>query len=394
MIELTVHLPRPHPAQREVLATASRFNVLVMGRRWGKTKLALRRLARRALHGEPVGWFAPTYKLLDEVWHEANQRLSPVLRRRDGTAKRLELLGGGTWDFWTLDESDAGRGRKYAEVVIDEAAMVRGLRERWQQAIRPTLTDLLGSAWFLSTPRGLNDFYDLFRQAENREDWMRWQMPTHRNPYISPAELEAARAELPATVYAQEYLAEFVDLQGGRVRREWLRYAEPAVPLPVVLGVDLAISARDEADYTAVCALSRDSEGRIFVRDVQRVQAGFYQVLQFIEGMAARWKPTAIAIEQVQYQAAVVQELLRRTQLPVKGVRPDRDKLTRFQPLEARYEQGLIYHSPTLPREFEDELLSFPNGVHDDTVDALSYAFGQLSTPRLSNEATHRLQGW
>lgn len=394
MPELIVRLPRPHPAQAEVLATCRRFNVLVMGRRWGKTKLGVRRLARRAVEGLPVAWFAPTYKLLDEVWHEAEARLRPVIRRRDGQSKRLELLGGGVWDFWTLDQEDAGRGRKYAEVVIDEAAMVRHLRDQWHQAIRPTLTDLAGSAWFMSTPKGLNEFYDLYRQAEGREDWMRWQMPTHRNPYISPGELEAARSELPAAIYAQEYLAEFLDLQGGRIRREWLKYADPAPNLPTVMGVDLAITTRSEGDYTAAAVLSRDPEGRIFVRDIQRVQAPFHQVLQFIEGMAARWRPTVIAIEQVQYQAAVVQELLRRTALPVRGISPDRDKLTRFQPLEARYEQGLIYHSPTLAREFEDELLAFPTGPHDDMVDALAYAFGQLSMPRLSDTAVQRLQGW
>jgi len=394
MVELKIHLPRPHVAQQTVLGTARRFNVMVCGRRFGKTKLGLRQLAWKALHGAPVAWFAPTYKLLDEVWQEANSRLTPVIRRRDGQSKRLELLGGGIWDFWTLDQEDAGRGRKYAEVVIDEAALVRGLRERWQQAIRPTLTDMRGSAWVMSTPKGLNDFHELYCQAEGRADWMRWQMPTHRNPYISTTELEAAKAELPAAVYAQEYLAEFIDLQGGRVKREWLRYAEPGISLPTVIGVDLAISTRSEADYTSAVVLSQDSEGRIFVRDVQRVQASFHGVVQFVEGMAKKWNPVAIAIEQVQYQAAVIQELLRRTSLPVRGIRPDRDKITRFQPLEARYEQGLIYHSPTLVREFEDELLSFPSGPHDDMVDALSYAFGQLAMPRLSEESTRRIQGW
>ena len=94
--------------------------------------------------------------------------------------------------------------------------------------------------------------------------------------------------------------------------------------------------------------------------------------------MAEKWNPAVIAIEQVQYQAAVVQELLRTTRLPVRGIRPDKDKLTRFLPLVARYEQGLVRHAPGLPGWFEDELLSFPVGKHDDGVDALAYSFAAL----------------
>ncbi len=98
--------------------------------------------------------------------------------------------------------------------------------------------------------------------------------------------------------------------------------------------------------------------------------------------MADRWHPTAIGVEVVQYQAAVVQELLRTTTLPVREVRPDRDKVTRFQPLEARYEQGLVRHTPDLDPAFERELLGFPVGEHDDQVDALSCAWTVLGAAR------------
>jgi predicted phage terminase large subunit-like protein len=105
-------------------------------------------------------------------------------------------------------------------------------------------------------------------------------------------------------------------------------------------------------------------------------------VLRFIEMMAAKWNPSMIGIEQVQYQAAVVQELLRRTKLPIRGIRPDRDKVTRFAPLEARYEQSQVMHCQGLPAYFEDELLSFPVGRHDDVVDALAYAWQVCGSKR------------
>jgi len=330
------------------------------------------------LEGAPVGWFAPQYKLLEEVFREARRILAPVITATNTQQHRLELITGGTIDFWTLDTPDAGRSRKYALVIIDEAAMARNLEEAWTAAIRPTLADLQGKAWFLSTPKGGNYFKTLFDRAADDPDWARWQMPTASNPYIRPSEIEAMQKDMPSLMYQQEVLAQFVDAQGAALKREWLKVGTVPKGLPVVLGVDLALSTKQDADYSAIVALSRDKDGLIYVRDAQRLRAPFHQVLQFIQQMAAKWNPTVIAIESVQYQAAVVQELLRTTKLPVRGVKPDKDKLTRFLPLVARYEQGLVYHDPGLPGWFEDELLSFPVGKHDDGCDALAYSFQAL----------------
>ena len=376
--------------QRKMRAEARRFNVACMGRRFGKTWLGLDWLIDGPLvEGKPAAWFAPTYKLLEDVWREARRLLGPLVVRQDVQQKRLELRTGGCLDFWTLDDVDSGRGRKYARIVVDEAAMARHLEEAWQQAIRPTLTDYKGEAWFFSTPKGMNNYFaQLFKEADAETGWGRWQMPTTANPYIDPEEIEAARLEHPELVFRQEYLAEFVDFEGTAVRREDLRTAAAPPGLPVVLGVDLALSTKETADYTAIVALSRDNEGRVYVVGADRFRAPFFQVLQEIQRAAAKWNPRAILIEDVQYQAAVVQELLRTTRLPVRGVRPDRDKLTRFAPLQARYEQGQIFHAPGLPSVFEEELLSFPIGAHDDLVDAMSYAFSGLRSATSSGAAT------
>ena len=347
-----------------------------MGRRFGKTVLGVHRLTP-ALHGYPVAWFSPTYKMLEEVWRDTKRFYGEAIRHKDEQLMRLETWGGGVIDFWSLDRADSVRGRKYKRVIVDEAAMVPGLEEAWPAVIRPTLTDLKGEADFLSTPKGRNYFYDLFQrgQRDDRPDWFSASAPTSANPYIDPAEIEDARRELPELVFRQEYLAEFVDAGGARISRAWLKHGPAPDGLSVTMGVDLAISTKTDADYTAVAVLGRATDGRLFVLDVQRIRAPFHDVLRFVESMAGKWQPRSIAIEQVQFQAAVIQELLRTTKLPVLGVKPDRDKVTRFQPLEARYQQGLVTHVPGLPAEFEDELLAFPVGRHDDMVDALAYAY-------------------
>jgi predicted phage terminase large subunit-like protein len=383
--DIRLVLPRPHEAQQVILREAKRYNVLACGRRFGKTTLGGNLLSDPVLiDGLPCAWFAPTYRLLEEAYADHKRIYAPVIRRAvQSPAPRIELITGAAIDYWTLDDpSTVARGRKYKRVIIDEAAMARHLEQAWTEAIRPTLTDYIGDAFFLSTPKGSNYFRTLYNQAATDDDWMSWQMPTTANPWIDAEEVGKAGESLPSIAFRQEYLAEFVDAAGARIKREWLRYGDCPEGLPTYIGVDLAISTKSEADYTGVAVVSRGDDGTIYVRDINRTRADFASVLRFIEMMAAKWNPSMIGIEQVQYQAAVVQELLRRTKLPIRGIRPDRDKVTRFAPLEARYEQSQVMHCQGLPAYFEDELLSFPVGRHDDVVDALAYAWQVCGSKR------------
>lgn len=371
-------LPKLHPTQDRIVKEARRFNVLACGRRFGKTVLLLDRLIPVLLRGQPAAWFAPNEKLFDEAWRDAIRILAPVIRHKDQQKKRLELITGGTLEFWTLHNTDdPGRSRKYAMIAVDEAAMANRLERQWLEAIRPTLTDYRGGAWFASTPKGANFFRTLYDRGGKDADWASWQLPTSMNPFISPTEIATAKGELPALVFQQEYLAEFVDMQGATVRREWIRHAEAPASMPVVMGVDLAISKKTDADYTAAVILGKHQDN-VHIVHASRTRAGFHGSVDFIRALAMRYKPAIIAIESVQYQAAVVEQLLRDSTLPIVGIKPDKDKLTRFLPLAVRYEQGLVWHASGL-EEYEDELLSFPVGRHDDLVDAAAYAYNQLS---------------
>lgn len=372
--EITIKLPRYHKAQQHIVDNARRFNVICCGRRTGKTKMGVRLLVEPALSGKPVAWFAPNYKLLEEVWREVAMITREITVASDKTSKRRELVTGGVIDFWTLDGEDAARGRKYARVIIDEAAISRTLEAQWQAAIRPTLTDMRGDAFFLSTPKGQDFFYELSKRHETEKDWTFFHFPTSANPYIEPKEITDARRELPELIFRQEYGAEFVTREGTAVKSSWLRIGEPSKAISLTMGVDLAISTSSSADYSAAVILG-EQDGHIFIVHAERIRAHFHEVCRWIEGLAARYDPSVIHIEQVQFQAAVIQELQRTTRLPVRGVKPDKDKLTRFLPLQARYEQGLVWHSPKLPPEFTSELLAFPLGEHDDFVDALAYAY-------------------
>lgn len=360
--------------------------MLVCGRRWGKTRLGVVESLAEALTGGRVWWVAPIYSQALIAWRYflpmVGQIRGAVVNRSEHS---ITFPGGGEVWCKSADNPDTLRGEGLDLLVMDEADFVA--EEVWTESLRATLSDRKGRALFISSPKVEGGwFHRLFRDGQKGiNNTASWAFPSATNPYLDPAEVEAARLTLPSIIFRREYGAEFVSAGGARVQRAWLR---PAVPPPrasldVVLGVDLAISTKTSADWTACVALGRvktgGADGELYVLDAQRVRAPFHQVLEFIKTMAAKWSPRSVAVEVVAYQLAAVQELLRTTTLPIREVHPSKDKVSRFQGLEARYERGLVRHAPGLSDDFERELLGFPVGEHDDQVDALSCAWAALS---------------
>lgn len=380
---VSVNLTKPHAGQLEVLKNRKRFNVLANGRRWGKTALVEYLIAETYLQSRGTGRFGVySYTLagLSDIWKNVLDKFDPLVTEyRSQPIREILLKGGFVVQFWSLARgSQPSRGKKYHRVAIDEAAFSPDLRVQWEGAIRPTLTDYRGDAYFLSSPNGFNYFFELYNMAQKHPEWMSWRKPTYDNPYIDRAEVESIRAEVSPFYFQQEYLAEFVDNQNSAIKREWIRYGSPPRPLPVAIGVDVAISERDSADYTALAAVSRDPKtGEIYVLDVYRFRASFQGTKEAILNFAAKHKENlkTIIVENVQYQSALIQELNRSSLLRIVGKRPDRDKRSRFGPFEAKFEQKLVYVDKNLPDYVMDELLTFPAGKHDDCVDALAYAY-------------------
>ncbi len=219
--QLKLTLPRPHQAQLRVIAESKRFNVVCAGRRFGKSFISINRLADTSIKRRlPAAYMLPNYRMLSDVWRECLNLFKPVITRMNVQERRLELITGAVIDFWSLDSPDTIRGRKYALALVDEAAHVPDLENAWQAIIRPTLTDMQGAAWFMSTPNGTGYFKTLFDRGQDplNIDWRSWRFPTTANPFISPLEVESARQELPRRVFEQEYLAEFQSGEGSVFR--------------------------------------------------------------------------------------------------------------------------------------------------------------------------------
>lgn len=365
-----------HPAQAEVARTRSRFKVLMCGRRFGKTRFGESRAVLAMAAGFPVGWFAPTHKVLADAWRDLKQILGPVIIEKSETERRLVIQGGGSLEAWSLEVEDAGRSRRYALAVVDEAGLVRDLETAWTASIRPTLTDLKGGALFLGTPKGRRYFWRLFQRGRDAEPgWRSWQLASKLNPFLDPGEIEEARRDMPERVFAQEYEAVPSDDVGNPFGLAAIRAS--VAPLsarePVVWGWDLAKSV----DWTVGIAL--DAAGHVC--RFERFQLPWGETKQRI--LAATGGVKGI-VDSTGVGDPITEDLQRHGTF-VGHSFTSRSKQQLMEGLAAAIQSGRI-HFPDGVIAHELEAFEYvyratgvsysaPSGLHDDCVCALALAW-------------------
>lgn len=403
----TVHLPRPYAAQAQILAEAQRFNVVACGRRFGKTTLGVNRLVDAAIRGQPAAWFSPTYKMLAEVWREVVRAVTPVTLRRNAQQHRLELLTGGVIDMWSLDVPDVARGRKYGRAIIDEAAMVATLGESWQAIIRPTLADLQGDLWALSTPKGRNFFWQMWTWGNdpNQTEWRAWQMPTAANPYIAQTEIDAMRRDMPERTFAQEVLAQFLEDAGGVFRNVLAAATAKGQAGPVnghqyVIGVDWARST----DFTVFAVI--DATANELAQMDRFNQIDYELQVGRLRAAWERFRPIAIVAERNSIGEPLM-DRLSRLGLPIQpftttnaskaaiidglalglerqelAILPDTELIAELQAYEMeKLPSGLMRYQA-------------PEGMHDDCVMALALAWYGAGRGTVEQTGNPFYDGW
>jgi hypothetical protein len=385
---IEVILPSLHPAQQQIIDEARRFNVLACGRRFGKTLLGIDLLIDKVLDGYPVSWFSPTYKMLAEVWKEIVETTKQLQTRVAKQEHRIELITGGVIDCWSLDAADSVRGRKYARVIVDEAAMVPNLYDSWQAAIRPTMTDYVGSdAFMLSTPKGIDFFFDCFSRGvdDQQSDWMAWQKPTSENPYIDPAEIEAARRELPEQIFEQEYLAKFLQNSGAVFRNidACLRIdSGQHQGHRLFAGVDWG----QKHDFTVISVICATCRQEVELDRFNKIEWAFQRAR--LKAIVERWNVSSVMVETNSIGSPNL-EALQREGMSVRGFETTgstKPPLIQSLALALEREECRFLPDPVGRVEllsYESRInsttgrvsYSAPDGGHDDTVIARAIAW-------------------
>lgn len=242
-----------HRAQAEVYNDETRFQVVVAGRRFGKTTLSLLRLLKVATQkkGALVWYVAPTYGMAREIMWVKLKRAIPVnwVAHVHETLLKITLKNGSVISLKGADRPDTLRGVGLDYIVLDEFQDMR--KGVWDEVLRPTLATTQGGALFIGTPKSFNHFHKLYEKGQKQKrrkhgrEWKSWQFPTIMSPFVPTAEIEQAREDLDPRTFRQEFEATF-ETMSGRVyypfdRKKHLGKYPFNPKLPIWIGQDFNI---------------------------------------------------------------------------------------------------------------------------------------------------------
>ena len=211
----------PLTVPQQIIADSEhRFKVVIAGRRFGKTHLAIRQLAYYARIPEQEVWYvAPTYKQAKMIaWRKLKQRLQDLrwTKKINESELSITLKNNSTISLKGADNEDSLRGVGLDYLIIDEFADID--ESAWYEVLRPTLADRKGSAMFIGTPKGIANWaYDLYtKSTEDSEHWTSFQFTTIQGGNVTEEEIEAARRDLDERTFRQEFMATF-ETYAGRI---------------------------------------------------------------------------------------------------------------------------------------------------------------------------------
>jgi phage terminase large subunit len=220
---------KPHSGQTLLHASNSRFKVVVGGRRWGKSLLAAKEAEIMIIKPNTRGWIvSKTYDLGEKVFREIYKTLICKLKyetvRKSYSPKSgsmyLEFPWGSVVEVKSADHPDSLMGEGLDWLVFDECASCKSAI--WEQYLRPTLSDKKGWAMFITTPRGYNWFYDLWKRGNDPDypEWESFRFPSWSNPHLSGDDIAEAKRTLSKATFEQEYGGTFT-FSSGQVYKEF-----------------------------------------------------------------------------------------------------------------------------------------------------------------------------
>lgn len=223
-----------------------------------------------------------------------------------------------------------------------------------------------------------------------KEQWPEQKLRETRQGFIEQGEPE---------VYSREYLNrpideefayfkpdDFIEME-DKDRNQHFKY---------YVGVDLAISESETADYSAFVVGATDKNGMLYVVDVIRERLDGKEIVDTLFYLNNRYEPELIVIEAGAIEKAlgafINVEMFEEggSFLPLVKMTPVKDKAYRARSIQARMRAKRVKFDTTQDWfvDFQTELIQFPKAPHDDMVDALAYL--GLSLHKMTNAPTKK----
>lgn len=389
--------------QHELFSDDHRFQVVVAGRRCGKTRAAAVKLILKTLEcTDPLArvmYVAPTQGQADDLMWDLIQHLArPVISKSNINDSNVFFTNGVTLQIRGADKPDRLRGKKLFYAVLDE---MKDMKDSvWEENVAPSLSDMEGGCLFIGTPepdaKVFKDLYDLGLSGSDPE-WRSWHLTTYDNELINPKEIDRAKNRLSTFAFQKEYMASFDSMGQNIFKESWLLFddKEPKQGTTYV-AVDPAgfeevsdPTKKKHLDNTAIAVVIVDDLGKWWVRKIEYGRWDVRETATRILMAIRSHKPMMVGIEKGSLQRALqpyLMDLMRKNNvfahveaIPIgSGSKVNRITYN----LQGLFEHGRItLNSREDWTQFKKEYVSFPTkGVHDDLLDSLSLVANLVTT--------------
>lgn len=245
----------PRPLAMDYHNRPERFACIVAHRRFGKTVAAINDLIKDALtcslDNPRVAYIAPYYSQAKNVaWDYAKQYTATIPDIKINESElRIDFPNGGRLKLYGADNYDTMRGLYFDAVVLDEPADFPA--NAWPTVIRPALADRKGRATFIGTPKGKNEFWDIYDHAKDDPTWYSVMHKASATAILDDEELSESLKIMGEDRYLQEFECSFEAALAGAYYGPEMRELENTGritqvdydrKLPVTVSFDLGMS--------------------------------------------------------------------------------------------------------------------------------------------------------
>ncbi len=226
VIEVTQEIAyKPREQVKAFHNRSERFAVIVAHRRFGKTVAAINDLIRACfevdLPNVRVAYIAPYLSQAKAIaWDYLLEYTQDIPEIKVNIAElRIDFPNGSRIRLFGADNYNAMRGLYMDAVVLDEPADFPA--SAWPTVIRPCIVDRKGKATFIGTPKGKNEFWEIFNSAKDDPNWFTGFYKASETDILDQDELDEARRAMGDDRYEQEFECSFeAAIQGAYYAKE------------------------------------------------------------------------------------------------------------------------------------------------------------------------------
>jgi hypothetical protein len=155
------------------------------------------------------GYVAPYRSQAKSVaWDYLKYFSRPIAKSTNEADLIIELLNGAKIRLFGADNADAMRGLGFDGLYLDEYGDFKP--SVWGNVVRPALSDKQGWCVFGGTPKGKNQFWNIYETSRKLpNEWFSLSLPASKSKLLPESELQAAQAQLAEDQYLQEYECSF-----------------------------------------------------------------------------------------------------------------------------------------------------------------------------------------